>query len=361
MELRKKLISALVALVGILALSVAGYMTLGPKGTHFLDALYMAVITLAGVGYGEIVDTAGHPALRIFNMFIVVFGVMITVYAFSSVTAFLVEGEITNIFWRRRMLKQIAQLKEHFIVCGLGDTGRHAVEELQKTHTPFVVVDHNEENIKRMRESSDEYREMLYVVGDASDAELLEQLNIDEAKGLISTLPTDKENLIITVLVRQKNPDLRIVARCIDPKFSERILRAGANSTVSPNRIGGMRIASEVLRPHVVGFLDMMLKDHSRTLRIEEIEVKKNSQWIGKNLGGLDLRTRFNLLPMAVKDDKVSVEESTSGAHHGFRVNPADGMAIVEGMVIIVMGDVHDIKKARHEAAAHHHLIGAKA
>src|SRR5436309_15391383 len=122
----------------------------------------MAVITLAGVGYGEIIETAHRPLLRVFNMFIVIFGVMITVYVFSSVTAFLVEGEITNIFWRRRMLKRIAQLKDHFIVCGLGDTGRHAVEELHKTKTPFVVVDHNEENIKRMLASGDEYKEMLY-------------------------------------------------------------------------------------------------------------------------------------------------------------------------------------------------------
>src|SRR3954465_15972085 len=112
MELRRKLIHALLALAAVLAISVGGYMTLAPPGTKFLDALYMAVITLAGVGYGEIIDTTHHPLLRIFNMFIVVFGVMITVYVFSSVTAFLVEGEITNIFWRRRTVKIISQLRD---------------------------------------------------------------------------------------------------------------------------------------------------------------------------------------------------------------------------------------------------------
>jgi voltage-gated potassium channel len=257
------------------------------------------------------------------------------------------------------MLKKISQLRDHFIVCGLGDTGRHAVEELHKSKTPFVVVDHNEDNIKRLRESNDEYREMLYVLGDATDAELLEQLGIDHAKGLISTLATDKENLVITVLARQRNPNLRIVARCIDLKFSERILRAGANSTVSPNRIGGMRIASELLRPHVVGFLDLMLKDHSRTLRIEEIEIKKDSPWIGKTMGAIDLRTRFNLLPMAVKDENISSGESEAGTHHGFRVNPPDNTPLQHGMIVIVMGDVHDCHKARHDAGHHTHLIGA--
>src|SRR5579864_8431763 len=133
MNLRKKVIMALLALLGAFIVSVTGYMWLAPGKVSFLDALYMAVITLAGVGYEEVISTHNAPMLRIFNMFIVIFGVMITVYVFSSVTAFLVEGEITNIFWRRKMLKKIGQLTDHFIVCGLGDTGRHAVEELQKT------------------------------------------------------------------------------------------------------------------------------------------------------------------------------------------------------------------------------------
>src|SRR5437763_10349676 len=145
MELRRRLIYAVILLLAVTTLSVGGYLWLGCSHVTFLQALYMAVITLAGVGYGEIIDTSHNPALRIFNMFVVFFGVTITVYVFSVVTAFLVEGEITNIFWRRRMQKRISELKNHFIVCGLGDTGRFAVDELQKTGTPFVVIEGNAE------------------------------------------------------------------------------------------------------------------------------------------------------------------------------------------------------------------------
>src|SRR3954452_25501014 len=140
MTLRRRLFYALLTLITVIVVSVAGYRLLGGEHVTFLQALYMAVITLAGVGYGEIIDTSQHPALRIFNIFVVLFGVMITAYVFSSVTAFLVEGDYSDMFRRRKMLKKISQLRNHYIVCGLGDTGRHAVAELEKTATPYVVI-----------------------------------------------------------------------------------------------------------------------------------------------------------------------------------------------------------------------------
>src|SRR5438309_10084886 len=145
MELRRRIIFAALLLVILTSGSVVGYMALGGPSVTFLQALYMAVITLAGVGYGEIVDTSHNPALRVFNIGIVLFGVAITVYVFSVVAAFLVEVEFTSPFWRRRMQRRINDLTGHYIVCGLGDTGRHAVGELQKTNTPHVVVDISEE------------------------------------------------------------------------------------------------------------------------------------------------------------------------------------------------------------------------
>jgi voltage-gated potassium channel len=346
MELRRQLKVAFFFLFVVLAISIAGYRLLGGPSVTFLDAIYMAIVTLSSVGYTEIVDTAHNPMLRVFNIFVIIFGVMIMLYVFSVVTAFLVEGEISNIFWRRKMLKRISELKDHYIVCGLGDTGRHAIDELKRTGSPFVVVENNEEHIKRIvNQENGLHREMLYVVGDATDADLLEQLGIDRAKGLISTLASDKENLIITVLARQKNPNVRIVARCIDLKFTERLLKAGADSTVSPNQIGGMRIASEVLRPHVVNFLDLMLKEKNRTLRIEEIDVPQNSPWIGQRLSELRLRSEYNLLLLALKD------AYHDGKQHGFWVNPPETISCHPGMVVIVLGNVKDVQDARQHAA----------
>jgi voltage-gated potassium channel len=356
MELRRRIVTAALLLATVLAVSVLGYRLLGGHDVGFLTALYMAIITLAGVGYGEFVDTSHSPVLRVFNMFVVIFGVMITAYVFSSVTAFLVEGDYSNAFRRRKMLKRIAQLKAHFIVCGLDDTGRYAVAELQKTGTPYVVIESHEDNVKRFQEhSGGEFNDMLYIIGDATDEEILESANVSHAAGLLAMLGQDKDNLVITVLVRQKNPNIRIVARVADLKFSERMQKAGANSVVSPNKIGGMRLASEMLRPHVVSFLDLMLKEHTRTLRIEEIVVKSASPWIDKPLGDLNLRMRYNLLPMALKNASGAAETAQN-----FWVNPPDNIRMKAGVVIIVMGDVHDIQKAREDSGKAHTFAAIK-
>lgn len=330
----------------LLLISVTGYRLLGGPSVTFLQALYMAVITLAGVGYGEIVDTAHNPALRVFNMGVVLFGVAITVFVFSVVAAFLVEIEITNPFWRRRMQTRINELRGHYIICGLGDTGRHAVEEFQKTGTPYVVVELHEDVLKKVRDNHhDLLGGMLFVIGDATEEETLEKAGIEHAHGIITVLPEDKDNLVVTVVSHQRFPHLRIVARSAEEKFSDRMLRAGAKATVSPSRIGGLRMASEAIRPHVVGFLDLMLKSQSQTLRVEEIEVREHSPWIGSALGDLKIHARHNLLVLAVK-------HAGKEAEGNLWVNPPENLRVQGGAAIIVMGDVKDIHQARHEAAA---------
>lgn len=346
MNLIHRLRVAGLAVLVVIAAAVVGYLVLGHAS--LLDALYMAIITVAGVGYGEIVPTHDNPALRIFNMFVVVIGVTITVYVFSVVTAFLVEGDIRNLFWRRKMQQRINQLVNHYIVCGLGDTGRHTVDEMQRTQTPYVVVETHEDNVKKFQEAHPgEFDQMLYVIGDATDETVLDLAGGERARGLIAALSNDKDNLVTTLMARQKNPKLRIITRCIDPRYAERMMKAGANSTVSPNRIGGMRMASEALRPHVVGFLDLMLREHSRTLRIEEIDVPADSPWSGSTLQQLDLRRHYNLLVLAIKGTKVS------GDGH-FHPNPPDDHVVTGGSIIIVMGDVQDLRRARHDSSHGH-------
>ncbi len=340
MNLRQRLAMAAVLLVGVLTIAVTGYIALG-RDVSLLNAFYMAVITIAGVGYGEIIPTEHNPALRLFNMFVVVVGVTITVYVFSVVTAFLVEGDIRNLFWRRKMQKRINELRDHFIVCGLGITGHWALDELHRTRTPCVVVELHEEKIQAYRERAGRSsEEVLYVLGDATDETTLDKAGIERARGMIVAMNGDKDNLVTTVMARQKNPGMRIVARCTDPKFAERMQRAGANATVSPNRIGGLRLASEALRPHVVGFLDLMLKEHSRTLRIEEIAV--GQAWAGNTMQELDLRRKYNLLALAVKERAAGEQQ--------FLPNPPDELRVQNGTVIIVMGDVSDLHRARHDS-----------
>lgn len=343
--LKKRLTSALLLFLVLLAVSVTGYRLLGGSSVSFLQALYMAVITLAGVGYGEVVDTSHNPALRIFNMGIVLFGVAITVYVFSVVAAFLVEIEITNPLWRRRMQRKIDQLSAHYIVCGLGDTGRHCVQELTNTATPHVVIDLHEENVKKIRELHPEsFENLLWVVGDATEEEILEKAGIARATGIISALPQDKDNLVVTVVARQRFPKLRIVARSTDKRFSERMLRAGANATVSPTRIGGLRMASEAIRPAVVGFLDLMLQGQSQMLRVEEVQIAGGSRWAGHSLQEIPLQTDYNLLVLAVK------RPAASGTPK-FWVNPPSTLKLDAGSVLIVLGDLNDVERARKHSA----------
>lgn len=348
MMLRRRLGYALVLLLILASVGVLGYVALAPH-TSPLQVLYMVVSTIFGVSNGEeIIDTAHNPALRIFNIIFIVLGFVASAYVLASVTSFLVERDISNIFWRRKMQKRISELKHHYVVCGLGSTGRHAIEELQKTGTPFVVVEIKEEVFTRLREhETGQFKDLLCIIGDATDDDVLEEANIGHAKGVIAALSNDKDNLVVTVMVRQRNPHIRIVARCTDPRFSDKLTKAGANSTVSPNTIGGLRMASEVLRPHVVGFLDMMLKQQGQTLRVEEIEIGEGSPWASKTLGELNLREQYNILPMALK-------EPGHGAAHGkeeFLVNPHDHHGIQKNSVLIVMGDLNDIKRAREHAA----------
>lgn len=341
MNLRRRLAYALFALLAMVVLSVGGYRLLGGANVTFLQAVYMAVITLCGVGYSEIVDTSHNPALRVFNLFVVLFGVAIMVYAFSVVTAFLVEGELSDLFWRRKMEKKIGALTGHYIICGLGDTGRYVASELQAVGTPYVVIESHEDQVQKFRETQGD---LLYVIGDATDEAVLDHTGIGRAKGLIAGLSADKDNLVITFLVRQKNPAIRIVARCSDEaKFSDRMLKAGADSTVSPNRIGGLRLASEVLRPHVVEFLDLMLKEQSHTVRVEQIEIPAGSRWSGVSLDHLNLKSRHGLMPLAVKNSGARQDQA-------FQVNPPGEQVLRDGSIVIVMGDINDVKRARDEA-----------
>jgi voltage-gated potassium channel len=341
---RRRLAFALALLLGLIALSVGGYRFLGGPSVTFLQALYMAVITLAGVGYGEVVDTSHNPVLRVFNMGVVLFGVAITVYVFSVMAAFLVQLELSNPLWRRRMQRRIDELSSHYVVCGLGDTGRYCVRELRDTRTPHVVIELHEENVKRLQELHPDYlQDLLWIEGDATEEEILEKAGLARAKGLISALPHDKDNLVVTVVARQRFPKLRIVARSADRRFSERILRAGANSTVLPTRIGGLRMASEAIRPAVVSFLDLMLQEQSQTLRVEELELSDRSPWLGRPLQDIPFQREYNLLVLAVRQPIATGPK--------FWVNPPPTLVLQAGTVVIMLGDLNDISRARSNAA----------
>jgi voltage-gated potassium channel len=226
-------------------------------------------------------------------------------------------------------------MHDHLIICGAGETGTYLVKELLKTSNVFVVIDHDPGRLEKISQLG----EVPVLKGDGADEEILTAARIQTARGLASVLPEDKDNLLTTVTARHLNPNLRIVARCVEAPMIDKLLRHGANSAISPNMIGGMRLASELIRPSVVSFLDVMLRDQSETIRVEEITVGGGSPWIGKKLKEIDLRGRYELLPLAIRKPVG-----------GMIFNPRDDTIMASGDILVVMGDVGEAWKARDAA-----------
>ncbi len=324
-DVKRRLATAAVAVLAVFAVGVVGYTIIGHGKHRFLDSLYMTVITLTTVGYSEIIPMQNDPGGRIFTMILILFGMGILVYFASTVTAFFVEGQLEHVFWRKRMRKAIAELSDHVIVCGASLVAGHVIEEMNRVQRPVVAI--LPQGSAPPPES--EGRELRYVTGDPSDEDVLVEAGVRRARGLVAALESDRDNVLIILTARQTNPALRIVAMLVDGRNEPKLRRAGADSVVSPFHIGGMRMASELIRPTVVTFLDTMLRDRDRNLRVEELRVGRGSPAIGRTLGDLDVNGMPGLLLLAFLEG--------DGAPWAYKPSPATRIA--EGATLIVMGD----------------------
>lgn len=317
----------------VLLIGVAGFKYFGGSQWSWLDALYMTVITLSTVGYGEIHALSTHPGARIFAIFIILFGVGLLAFVVSSVTAFVVEGELTDIFGRKKMNREIEKLRDHYIVCGVGETGFHVADELLKTRRSFVAVDSNTQHLERLQTLGS----VLFFEGDATRDEDLLQAGIDRARGLVATLPTDEANLFATITARELNPKLRIISKMIDDSAHRKFLRAGADAIVSPTYIGGMRLVSELVRPTVVTFLDKMLHGDEATFRVEEITIPEDSDLAGQTLEGAGIARRTGALVLAIREPDGS----------SFAYNPPATKTLQVGSTLVVLGSMEMMERIR--------------
>ncbi len=256
------------ALVCVLAVGTVGYLVIGGATTTVVDALYMTFITIATIGFNEVIDLTGKPGARIFTMCIGFAGIGVTSYIFSKVTAYIIAGEFNAALRRRKMLKRISELSGHYIVCGAGRVGANVAHELEKTNRAYVLVDIVDTAIQS---HSERYPHALYVLGDATEDEMLEEAGIKRAAGVFAVTGDDNRNLVITLSAKQINSACRIVARCHEMNYFSKMERVGADAIVSPDFTGGLRIVSSMVRPHVVNFLDEMLRSDG-DLRVEQVE-----------------------------------------------------------------------------------------
>lgn len=322
-EFRKKLISVLSLVLLIVAFGTAGYMAI--EGWSFLDSIYMTITTITTVGFREV-----HELSRmgiVFTIFLIVGGVGTALYAFTAGARFILEGEIQEIFGRKKLEKKIRNLTDHYIICGYGRMGRIIAKELQDEGVPFVVVDKNSETL-------DEKEEILAIVGDATRDQTLKAAGVEKACGLISVLPNDAENLFVVLSARGLNADILIVARAVEEGSEQKLLRAGATKVVSPYLIGGLRMAHTVLKPTVVDFIEFTTRSGNLELQMQEVLVQEGSGLIGRSLETCSVGDDMGVIIVAIKQ-----------ATGETRFNPTHQSIIKAGDILIVLGEISKLKR----------------
>ncbi len=331
----RRLVVALLVLVTLVAVGATGYWALGHGKWTYDECVYMTVITLSTVGFGELSQMHDVPGARPLTIALIVSGVGALAYVQGNLTALLIEGVIGQVLRRNRMRKAIAKIERHVVVAGAGSTGKHVIEELVATGTPFVVIDRDLAHLERLSTDLMGGR-MLYVHGDATDDHTLVDAGIERAMGVVAALTHDKDNLFVTLSARSLNGSARIVSKIVEDRADAKMLKAGATSVVNPAQIGGRRMASELVRPEVNEFLDQMLRDKTKNLRIEEAIVPETSSLVGTSLKDSPIRRETKLLVIAVRDKDRS-----------FVYNPDPEHIIDGGTTLIVMGDAESVLKLR--------------
>ena len=276
----------------LISFGTLGYMFV--EGFPFVDALYMTIITLTTVGFGEVrpLDQAG----RLFTIALIFLGAGFVAYNLAYFTQLLLDGNLLELYRRRKLKNRLEQLQDHFIICGYGQMGQIVLEELLRNKVSVVVVENDSAVLTRLRE-----RDILHLDDDATEEETLIAAGVKKARGLISVVSKDTDNVFIVLTARDLNKDLMILARAGSPGSEKRLSKAGADRVVSPYAIGAIRIAQNILRPTVTDFLELALSGEGMELSMEEICIPEGSDMVGKELMSSGIRSRYNLIVVAIK------------------------------------------------------------
>ena len=325
METTKHFIISVFLAALLIACGTVGYMFI--EGWNALDALYMTVITLATVGYGEVhpISNTGH----IYTIVLIITGVGFFLYVAGAVIQFMVEGRVRLLLGRRRLDRRIARLKNHYILCGYGRIGKVICDKLLRENRPLVVIDKNAFLAETL-----EGLGFIYISGDATDETVLLKAGIHQAKGLIAALGTDTENVFLVLTGRQLAPRLNIIARAGTEPAKAKLAAAGANTVEAPYETGAAAMAQRIIRPTVTNFLDLAYTNSNKDIQMEEIPVLPSSPLNGITLKNSGIRQKFNLIIIAIKKSDDSMI-----------FNPSYETPITAGDTVVAVGEPTNLIK----------------
>jgi voltage-gated potassium channel len=321
----KHLRNAIIVLLLLICIGTTGYMLI--EGWNLRDSIYMVIITITTTGFKEVHPLSANG--EIFTVFLIIMSFGTVFYIGGIGIHILIESKI---FKRRRMQHKIDKLDNHYIVCGYGRMGTHICEELSHSEVPFVVIENNPANHKKLDEIG-----FLYDTGDASHDITLERVGVKKAKGLVAVLSNDAENVFTTLTAKFLNPKIFVVARAVEDETEPKLLRAGADRVVKPYELGGVRMASLLLRPGVADFIEIVAANRNIDLQIEEIVVKRGSKMDKKSLAQLPIRTEFNTIIVSIQNDEKGI----------FVYNPKGDTIVDEGNKLIAIGEKKNLEKLR--------------
>jgi len=307
------------SLASIIAIGTLGYSMI--EGWQAFDALYMTVITLATVGFKEVQPLS--PEGKLFTIFLIISGTGMIAYTLSCLLQFTLEGQLRTILGRKKLESRISKLRDHYIICGFGRIGHRICREFQSRPTPFVVVEKDPHHLERLDREG-----FMYVEGDATDDEILLSAGVAHAKGLITAVTSDTDNVYITLTARGLNPKLFILARAGEEGSEKKLMRAGASKVISPYTIGASRMAQAILRPSVVDFIEIATASENLELQIEEIAIAANSNLAGKTLIDSGIRQSMGIIIVGIKQ--------TDGQ---MLFNPPPASVIDPNSVLIILGE----------------------
>jgi voltage-gated potassium channel len=328
--LRKKMILSAAMLVFVFTIGTAGYAMI--EGWSLFDSFYMVVITMSTVGYQEVHKLSTYG--RAFTIYLIFTGVGVVAYTVNNAIRSILEGELQEALGRRKLERRIRELNSHYIICGYGRMGRIICKELKANRIKFVVV---EQGAPALTEGDD----LLFISGDATRDEVLKSAGIERARGVVTALSTDAQNLYVVLSARGMNPGLKIVARAGEEGSDQKLLRAGADRVVSPYHIGGVKIAQTILKPAVVDFLEFATMSGNIELQMEEIPVQDRSRYVGQTISESEIGRMFNIIIVSIK---------RAGGEMIF--NPTHRTAINAGDTLIALGEVGKLKELERLARA---------